>query len=81
MKVGLDMHIEQKNWKESARGASNLSELYLLLGDVVSAKHFGEQSVVFADRSGDDFSKKTRNARLADVYCQVGKLNDAYELF
>ena len=81
MKAGLEMRIEQSYDVEVARIASNLSELYLTLGDVASAQKYGAQGVTFADRSGDDLQKSTRNARFADVYHQAGKLNDAEKLF
>ncbi len=37
MQAALEAHIVQKNWKESALDASNLSELKLTLGDVSQA--------------------------------------------
>ena len=52
MKAGLEMLANYEDWKNGAGTASNLSELYLTLGDVASAQKYGAQSVAFADRSG-----------------------------
>lgn len=81
MKAGLKMFIEQKNWKESARESSNLSELYLTLGDVASAQKYGAQSVTFADRSGDALLMKNHRATQAFALHQAGKTGDAENLF
>ena len=40
-----------------------------------------EQSVTYADRSGDAFSRKTRRARVADVLHQAGCRAEAEKLF
>ena len=66
MKAGLEMRIKQKEWKESAINASHLSSLYLTLGDVASARKYGEQCATFADCSGDCFemeSERTTHGR------------------
>ena len=81
MKAGLEMHIIQENWKESALDASNLSELYLTLGDVDSAQKYGEQSVNFADRSGDGFHMESKRTTHADTKHQSGKISEAEKLF
>ncbi len=81
MKASLKMRIEQKNWKEAAIDASNLSELYLTLGDVASAQKYGAQSVTFADDSGNYgwiFASRTTHA---DALHQAGKNKDAEKLF
>ncbi len=81
MKAGLKMFIEQKNWKDSARGSSNLSELSLTLGDVASAQRYGAQSVTFADRSGDALLMKDHRTTQAFALHQAGKTGDAENLF
>ena len=53
--------------------ANNLSELYLTLGDVVSAQKYGTQSVSFADRSGDGFQMESKRTTHADTLYQAGK--------
>ncbi len=79
MQAALENHIKQKNWKECALDAGNLSELFLTLGDVaVSA---ARQSVDFADRSGDGFMKEAMRTTLADAQHQAGELAAAAALF
>ena len=38
MEAGLEAAVRQENWKNAAQGASNLSELYLTLGEVKYGK-------------------------------------------
>lgn len=64
-----------------AQDASNLSELYLTLGDVNSAQKYGAQSVTFADRSGDDDRKEASRCNIADANHQAGKISEAEKLF
>lgn len=61
--------------------ANNLSELYLTLGDVVSAQKYGTQSVSFADRSGDGFQMESKRTTHADTLYQAGKNKAAEKLF
>ena len=51
MRVGMDRYIEQKDWRNAAATASNLSELELTRGAVSEAVTAGGQSVTYADRS------------------------------
>ncbi|MGR3319756.1 MAG: TIR domain-containing protein [Candidatus Anammoxibacter sp.] len=81
MKAGLEMSIELKNWKQSAINASNLSELYLSLGDVASAQEYGEQSVTFANRSRDGNQIVVGLTKHADALRQAGKNKTAEKLF
>jgi hypothetical protein len=61
------MGVEQENWKSAAVRASNLSGLELTLGDVHGAVRDAEQSVDFADRSGDADQRIKRRTTLADA--------------
>ena len=60
MRAGLEMCIEQEDWKNAAASASNLSALELTLGELTQAQSDAEQSVTFADRS-EDWSKRMIN--------------------
>ncbi len=81
MKAGLEMLIEDKVWKSAAAAASNLSELYLTLGEVALALQYGEQSVSFADRSEDDFEMESDRTTHADALHQRGQHQAAEQLF
>jgi hypothetical protein len=67
MRAGLDMPIKQKVWDSAARIASNLSELELTLGDVAEAVGDAEQSVAYADRSGDAYLRCVLRVTVGDA--------------
>ena len=77
MQASLESLLAQKNWKQSAIAASNLSELYLTLGDVAQAVKVAQQSVELADRSGDAFQRVLRRTTLANALHQAGRISDA----
>jgi tetratricopeptide (TPR) repeat protein len=81
MLAGLERDIEQENWKESAISAGNLSELDLTLGDVASAVREAEQSVEFADKSGDAFHSLLNRTTHADALYQAGRKKEAEAQF
>ena len=60
MKAGLDMSIQQNNWKEAAVISSNLSELFLSIGEVQQAVKYGQQAVEYADK-GEGWAQKMIN--------------------
>jgi len=83
MQAGLKMRIEQKNWKEAATDANNLSELQLIRGvvshdssskDNLNALKVAEQSVQWADESSDSFQRVNRRTTLADIQHQAGDI-------
>ena len=81
MQAGLDAGIAEKNWKDAAISASNLSELTLTLGDVARAVAFGEQSVELADRSGDAFQRMGKRTTWADALHQAGRWEESAAAF
>ncbi|HXH37751.1 MAG TPA: hypothetical protein VNN08_03910, partial [Thermoanaerobaculia bacterium] len=81
MQIGLERSIEQEDWKQVAIQAGNISELDLTLGDVAPAVREAEQSVEFADRSGDAFQRIGKRTTLADAQHQAGRSQDAQARF
>jgi tetratricopeptide (TPR) repeat protein len=81
MRVALDMTIEQKDRYNAPIRAGNLSELQLTLGEVAKAIAVAEQSVDYADRSGDAFHRMSKRTTLADALHQAGDRARAEELF
>ena len=82
MRTGLEMRIKQEAWKSAARVANNLSELELTLGEVAEAmKDAAEQSVTYADRSGDAFLRMVTRATHADALHQAGRRDEAEARF
>jgi tetratricopeptide (TPR) repeat protein len=79
--ASLEMLITQKNWKEAAIRAGNLSELYLTIGDIAGSVRYGEQSVELADKSRDAFWQMASRTKLADALHQNGMIEKAEKLF
>lgn len=74
MQAGLEREVARSDWKNAAVTASNLSELYLTLGDVAAAVQVGEQAVELSDRSGDSFQRMARRIKVADALHQAARL-------
>ena len=81
MQAALDMYIAQEYWRGAAISASNLSELYLTIGDIALALEYANQSVDLADRSGDVFDRMDHRTAQADVLHQAGRQSEAESLF
>ena len=80
MRGGLEMD-PQKDWEETAVSASNLSEVEMALGNVAEAVRDAEQSVTYADRSGDPFMREATRATHADALHQAGRRVEAETRF
>jgi len=81
MRAGLEMGVQAEDWKEAAIRASNLSELELTLGEVAGAVGDAEQSVHYADRSGDAFQRMGNRTTYADARHQAGRRAEAETRF
>ncbi|MEN6429158.1 MAG: SEFIR domain-containing protein [Phycisphaerales bacterium] len=81
MRAGVQMGVSQKNWSEAGIRASNLSELELTLGEVAGAVGDAEQSVTYADRSGDAFQRLGKRTTHADALHQAGRRPEAQTRF
>ncbi|GDY19195.1 hypothetical protein LBMAG56_05400 [Verrucomicrobiota bacterium] len=81
MRAGLEMRIKQEVWKSAAIIASNLSELELTLGEVAGAVGDAEQSVTYADRSGDASQRMINRTTHADALHQAGRRAEAEARF
>ena len=84
MRAALENSVKLGNWENAAICASNLSELELTLGLVdgdEGALHDAEQSVSYADRSGDAFRRTCNRITLANALHQVGRREEAEARF
>ncbi|MCU1349127.1 MAG: hypothetical protein JWO56_2157 [Acidobacteria bacterium] len=81
MGAALKIAVKQEDWKHAAAGAGNLSELELTLGEVAGAVGNAEQSVTYADRSGDAFLSMAFRATHAGALHQAGRRDEAEALF
>lgn len=80
-RASLETVVEQKNWKDAAAGAINLSELELELGEVALAVGDALRSVTYADSSGNSFQRLATRATHADALHQGGDFDEALERF
>jgi tetratricopeptide (TPR) repeat protein len=74
-------YISQYDWESAAISASNLSNIYLTIGDLSQSLIYARQSVEFADQSGDGFAQMTKRTRLANTLHQSGQLLEAEDAF
>jgi SEFIR domain. len=81
MRESMDIDAAKKEWEGAGCSACNLSELHLTLGDVMSAVLEAEQSVTFADRSGDSFVHVYTRTAHADALHQAGRVKEARARF
>jgi hypothetical protein len=81
MRAGLEMGVKQEDWENAAAAATNLSELELTLGEVGAAVKDAEQSVTYADRSGDASKRMIMRTTHADALHQSGRRAEAEARF
>ena len=81
MQAGEEIQAQQKDWKNAATAANNLSELQLTLGEVAAAVASAARSVDYADRSEDLFLRMCIRTTHADALHQYGDQDAALALF
>lgn len=81
MRTGLKGRVKLQQWEHAAPDANNLSELELTLGEVARAMGNAEQSLTYADRSGDAFLRMAFRTTHADALHQAGRRAEAETRF
>ena len=81
LRTALERRVKQQKWENAAAVASNLGDLELTLGEVAGAVWDAEQSVTYADRSGDAFERMARRTTHADALHQAGSRAEAEARF
>jgi len=81
MRTGLQMLVQQEDWKNAAISAGNLSELGLTLGLVPDALADAGRAAEYADCSGDAFQRMSKRTTLADALHQKGERGSALGRF
>ena len=81
MRAGLENLSRRRIGRNAASSAGNLSELELTLGEVAGAVGDAEQSVTYADRSGDAFEQMKQRVKQADALHQAGRRAEAEARF
>ena len=72
MRVSGEMDVKVKGWEGAATSHTNLSQLELTMGKVAGAVRDAEQSVAYADRSGDSFLRMAIRTAHTDALHQAG---------
>lgn len=73
--------MEQKAWESASVDANNLSEVYLIIGNLKQALYYAEKSVILADDSGNkSLSARCRTA-LANTLQSNGRMDEAMATF
>ena len=81
MRVSGEVSVNVEDWNGAARSFSNLSELELTLGEVAGAVRAADQSVTYADRSGEALLQVSNRTTHADVLHQAGRRAEAVARF
>jgi tetratricopeptide (TPR) repeat protein len=81
IRVTKETNARRHEWKRAAVSAGNLSELELTLGEVTGAVGDAEESVIYADRSGDAFQRMSKRTTHADALHQAGRRAEAEKRF
>lgn len=81
MRAALEGYVALTSWIESARIASNLSELELTLGAVADAVESARQSVTYVDRTPEVFVRMINRTTHADALYHAGRRADAEARF
>jgi tetratricopeptide (TPR) repeat protein len=81
IQASIDMAVKQENWKSASINASILSELQLDLGNVTEALRSGQNSIGYADQSGDWERQILKYSTYANALHQAGEVQAAFALF
>ncbi len=81
MRSSRQRYEKQQDWQRAAVLASNMSELELTLGAVAGAVGDAEQSVTYADRSGDAGQRMINRTSHAAALHQAGRRAEAETRF
>ena len=81
MRAAMNINASKSQLENAAASASNLSELELTLGEVARAVGDAEQSVTYADRSGDANWKYASRTTHADALHRSGRRAEAEARF
>ena len=77
----MSRDVDQKDWKNAAVSAGQLSQLQLTRGEVKAAVGYGQRAVEYADRSNDGFMRIVTRTNQADAEHLAGSPAAAEKLF
>jgi tetratricopeptide (TPR) repeat protein len=76
-KAGLEIAVVNKNWANASRCASNLTDLYVSIGDLKEALNTAQKGIEYADLSDDLFVRVVTRTGFADVLHRKGLIEQA----
>ena len=79
--AALALREALQDWKNASVNASNVSELYLTLGDITKAVEIAERSVMHAELSRNPFQRLFCRTTLAAALHQAGAFRAAEAMF
>ena len=81
MTEALRQRVATKAWKNASINANNLSEFYVVLGELAQAEARGREAVAYAHKSGDAREVLDQMTTHASALHQLGRTSDARALF
>ncbi len=81
LQATLELTVRSEDWVNASIDSGNLSELYLILGDVEQALDYAQKSVDFAERSGNTYERSKQRCKLGNGRLQTGAFGVADNLF
>ena len=81
MHTAMEYRVAQNNLKEAAINANNLSELYLIIGDLIQALNLAKKSIELADRSYDVSHRSAYRTTLANALFYANQISDSLATF
>lgn len=79
--LGLQLRIKDQFWGGAALDANHLSELHMMIGNLVRALEFAQQALEFADRHPDKRLQVDVRSTFATVLHQLGREAQAKTAF
>ena len=81
MKEALRRAVAANDWNNASRGAGNLSQLYLVLGDLAQAEAPARDAIDYADKSDGASLRVIWRTVRADALHQLDQMSDARARF
>lgn len=81
MRAGMGAHLLLNSWGNAAIVASNLSALYLTLGNLTKSTVFAQSGLELTNKTSNDFQRMSKRTALANALHQSGQYADALAAF
>lgn len=81
MEIALEAFVAQEDWIQASINANNLSELYLIVGDLVQALNLAKRCVELTGRSHDMIWRIAARSTLANVLYHANHISDSVAAF